>query len=167
MNTVKEIAAAVIILLIGGLVASTAWYRAQYHNTQQVLELTQDQIKNQNAEAERELNRLTAERDELQAEKEKARLDQEKKDALAKADIDRLTDELRNRPVRVRIQCPGGKGGGGTAGKGTTSADNRAGDPATTYGVLPEANSGRLASALKEVEQLSAAYNSCRSQLIH
>lgn len=165
MNTVREIIAAVIILLIGCLLASTMWYRGQYHSAKLEMEVIKEQIKYQNAEAQRQLDALTAQRDQKQAAIDKAYHEQEKKDELAKYEIDRLTAELRDRPVRVRIQCPGGQGGSGSAGNGTTTADHHAGSAATAYGVLPDANSRRLASALNEVEKLSAAYNSCYARI--
>ncbi len=166
MDRFVEIASAVACLLIALLLASTCYYRSQYQNTALLLDGVRVQIKNQNAEAEATLARLTAERNEKQIAIDRAYQSQEKKDAQAKTEIDRLADELRARPVRVRIQCPGGESGGSTTNHSSASADNSDGDTGTTYGVLPAVNSERLANAMKEVEQLSAAYRSCRASLI-
>lgn len=123
-------------------------------------------VEQQNAHAKQLLSTLTAERDEKQAAIDNAYREQEKKDAQAKTDIDRLTAELNRRPVRVRIECPRGDGSSSTQNKKIARADYRAGNTSATYGVLPAANSERLARALKEIEQLSSAYNSCRSTLL-
>lgn len=122
-------------------------------------------VEQQNAHAKQLLSTLTAERDEKQAAIDTAYRKQEKKDAQAKTDIDRLTAELNRRPVRVRIECPRGDGGSGTRHQKTAAAHTGAGNTAATYGVLPAANSARLASAINSIEQLSAAYRSCLTAL--
>lgn len=122
-------------------------------------------VEQQKAHAKQLLNTLTAERDEKQAVIDNAYRELEKKDAHAKTEIDRLTAELNQRPVRVRIDCPRGDGGSGTRHQKTASAHTGAGNTAATYGVLPAANSARLASAINSIEQLSAAYRSCLTAL--
>lgn len=123
-------------------------------------------VAQQNAHAKQLLNTLTAERDEKQAVIDRAYQEQEKKDATAKIEIGRLTTELSQRPVRVRVECAGGRGGGGSTNKTIAHPDHRSGNAAATYGVLPAVNSKRLTSALNAVELLNAAYNSCRNTLL-
>ena len=119
----------------------------------------------QNSEAARTLAELTAERDDLQAQLDLFAKHQENKDAQALAEIERLDTELRNRPIRVRVVTEAGACGGGSAGEAAASSGSSGADAGPTDGLLPDANSRRLAAALKEVETLSAAYSSCRSML--
>lgn len=120
-------------------------------------------IAEQKENAKKTLDTLTVQRDEKQAAIDKAYRKQEKKDAQAKTDIDRLTTELG--AVRVRVECPSGNSGGGSADKKNASTHHRAGNSSTTYRLLPAANSERLANAINAVEKLNAAYSSCRNKL--
>ncbi len=122
-------------------------------------------VEQQKAHAKQLLDTLTAERDAKQAAIDKVYKEQEQKDAKAKTDIDRLADELRARPMRVRIECPSGKSGSSAPNQKTASTHHRAGNSSTTYGLLPAANSERLANAISAVEKLNAAYSSCRNKL--
>ena len=122
-------------------------------------------VEHQNKQAGETLAHLTAERDDLQAALDLFAKHQENKDAQALAEIERLGTELRNRPIRVRVVTEAGTCGGGSAGETAASSGSGGADAGPTDGVLPDANSRRLAAALKEVETLSAAYSSCRSML--
>lgn len=126
-------------------------------------------VERQKKEASAKLAELTAQRDMKQAALNKAAADQERKDNDAQAEIARLSGELRDRPVRVRVvTTPAGSGScsGSAAGNGSATAAAGAGDAAAGYGLLPAENSRRLADAIDEVETLSAAYSSCRARLI-
>lgn len=122
-------------------------------------------VAQQNAHAKKLFDTLTAERDQKQAVIDNAYRAMEKKDAQAKIEIDRLSDELRVRPVRVRIECPRGNGGGSAAHSSAADADHRAGNASATYGVLPAANTERLAIAIRDIEQLNAAFGTCKAAL--
>lgn len=89
---------------------------------------------------------------------------QREKDDQAQVQIEKLTTELANQRVRVRVQPEASK----CSGTGTGSGRNtRAGKENTdkTHRLLPELNSKRLASAIKEIETLSSAYTSCKKSL--
>lgn len=148
------IGAAMVLAFLGGYVIGATKYQ----------ELVSD-VEDRNAEAAALLDDLTAQRDHLQAEMAITAKLQEEKDAKAIAEIDRLGDELRNRPIRVRIAEAGNCSGSATS-DAATAADSGAGSAAETYGLLPEENTRRLGTALTEVEILSAAYNSCRATLM-
>jgi len=158
--------AGLALMLLVALIASTLIYRSMYITTDTALTAVNASIKAQNETSTKKLADLTAERDQKQAQLDQAAKDQEKTDASAKTEIARLDAELRNRPVLVRYVTASGKGGGSAASDPASSAKNSAGDAGTAIGVLPESNSRRLASALTEVETLSAAYNSCRAKVI-
>ncbi|QLI49497.1 putative membrane protein [Pseudomonas phage vB_PaeM_USP_25] len=159
--------AAMVAVLIVALALGTYHYQAVYQATDKALMTLEDSVKTANDTAAAELARLTAERDERQARLDKLATDQEKKDADAKAEIERLAGELRDRPIRVRyVTAPSGQGSGGAASHPTGDPGDSAGNATTASGVLPPENSRRLGIALKEVETLSAAYNSCRSFLV-
>ena len=123
-------------------------------------------VRQQKNLATERLAELTAERDRKQAELDKSAKEQEDKDREAKTEIERLAGELADRPVRVRYVTTAGQCGGGPDTDPATAAGAGAGSAAPAYGVLPEPNSRRLGAALKEVETLSAAYNSCRARLL-
>ncbi|MEX8193604.1 hypothetical protein [Comamonas guangdongensis] len=134
------------------------------------LKQLQDSVAAQKRTATAELERLTAERNAAQARLDQLYQQQEKTDAQAVQEIARLTGELQQRPVRVRIVSqPAASGAGGcrSAGEQAASTDSGAADAAEAYGLLPAANSARLAGVIQEIETLNAAYASCRSQLLH
>lgn len=160
--------AAMVAVLIVALALGTYHYQAVYQATDKALMALEGSVKQANETAAAELERLTAERDERQARLDKQAEDQEKKDADAKAEIERLAGELRDRPIRVRyVTAPSGAGSGGAASQAAGNPGTGPGDATASTGVLPDANSRRLGIALKEVETLSAAYNSCRSRLFN
>lgn len=157
------------VALLGALVVlagSMLTYRHLYHDADQALTTLQGQVKRQNEEASAKLATLTAERNAKQAALDKAAAAQEKKDAEAKAEIARLGDELRNRPLRVRIVAASGGGAGSAAGDGAPAAGAGPADAGPAYGVLASENSRRLADVIVDIETLNAAYASCRAQLI-
>ncbi|QLI49431.1 putative membrane protein [Pseudomonas phage vB_PaeM_USP_18] len=158
---------AIVAVLVIAMGLGTHHYRAIYLATDKALIALEDSVKQANQEAADKLARLTAERDERQARLDKQKKDQEKQDADAKAEIERLAGELRDRPVRVRyVTAASGQGSGGAASHPTGDPGASAGNATAASGVLPPENSRRLGIALKEVETLSAAYNSCRSFLV-
>ena len=122
-------------------------------------------VEHQNKQAGETLAHLTAERDDLQAALDLFAKHQENKDAQALAEIERLDTELRNRPVRVRIVTEAGPCSGGASSETAASTESGGANTGQAYGLLPDANSRRLAAALKEVEIMSAAYSSCKSAL--
>lgn len=153
-------------LALLALAAIALLYRAQYINAQVMLQLTQQDIKRQNDQAAALLAQRTAERNAKQAELERLAREQERADADARDEIARLTDELRARPVRVRLVTQTGYCGGSADRDPTAAAEPGGGDAAPAYGLLPADNSRRLAEAIAEVETLSAAYRSCRAALL-
>lgn len=144
-------------------------YRTKASTAVKDLQKLQAAVGEQNRTAKQTLDRLTSERDTAQAKLDQQHEEQEKTDAQSVKEIARLTGELKQRPVRVRIVAQPtacGAGSGGTAGLTTTTADSGAADQAPAYGLLPAANSARLAGVISEIETLNAAYASCRAQLI-
>ncbi|MBS3021399.1 hypothetical protein DJFAAGMI_04171 [Comamonas sp. PE63] len=134
------------------------------------LQQLQGSVATQNRIAKAELERLTVERNAAQARLDQLYQQQEKTDAQAVQEIARLTGELEQRPVRVRIvpqPAAGGAGGCRAAGEQAASTDPGAADAAEAYGLLPAANSARFAGVIQEIETLNAAYASCRSLLLH
>lgn len=134
------------------------------------LQRLQGSVATQNRTAKAELERLTAERNAAQARLDQLYQQQEKTDAQAVQEIARLTGELEQRPVRVRIVSqPSASGAGGcrATGEQAASTDPGAAGAGQAYGLLPAANSARLAGVIQEIETLNAAYASCRSLLLH
>ena len=122
----------------------------------------------QNRTAEATLARLTLERNAAQAQLDQVYQQQEKADDQAVQEIARLTGELEQRPVRVRIVASSaacGAGRGGSEGDRATSAAAGAADATQAYGLLPESNSRRLGAVIAEAETINAAYASCRVAL--
>jgi len=156
--------AVLVALLV--LAACTLTYRHLYRDADKALAALQAQVKRQNEEAGKKLAKLTAERDSKQAALEKSAAAQEKKDAEAEAEIARLGNELRNRPVRVRLVAAGGGGGGSAPSDGAAAAGAGTEDTGPAYGLLAPENSRRLAGAIVDIETLNAAYASCRARLI-
>ena len=134
------------------------------------LQQLQASVAAQHRTANAELERLTVERNAAQARLDQLYQQQEKTDAQAVQEIARLTGELEQRPVRVRIvSLPAASGAGGcrAAGEQAASTEPGAADAAEAYGLLSAANSARLAGVIQEIETLNAAYASCRSLLLH
>ncbi|MPN18487.1 hypothetical protein SDC9_165847 [bioreactor metagenome] len=141
-------------------------------NLKAKLQQLQALVAAQNDQARTTLERLTTERDAAQAQVDTQHQQQEMADAQARQEIARLHSELeRSGPVRVRISAQPapacGPGGGGAPGHPSAAADPGAADAAPAYGLLPAANSARLAGVIQEIETLNAAYASCRSLLLH
>lgn len=158
--------AAVLVLLLSWGVDH---YRAKANTAVKDLQKLQDAVGEQNRTAKQTLDRLTSERDKAQSELNQKHEEQEKTDAQTVKEIARLTGELEQRPVRVRIVAQPtacGAGSGGPAGHATAAADAGAADAAEAYGLLPESNSRRLGAVIAEAETINAAYASCRAQLI-
>ena len=170
MKRLLEIACPWLLLIAMVLCLLLAWgldhFKDQAQTVGKQLQQLQSQVATQNQTARAQLDRLTAERDAAQAQLDAQFQQQEKTDAQTIQEIARLTDELQQRPVRVRLATtPGacGPSGGGPPGAATASTDAGATDPAPTYGLLPAANSQRLGAVIQEVETLNAAYASCRA----
>ena len=160
--------AAVALVLV--LAWSTDHYRAKERAVHKDLTQLQKEVGEQNRTAQAMLARLTVERDTAQAVLKRQREEQEKTDATNLSEIARLGDELKHRPVRVRL-VPGsttcGAGGGGPQGAAATTNTSGAADPTEAYGLLPAGNSARLGVVIAEAETINAAYASCRAQLFH
>lgn len=118
-------------------------------------------VEQNNRQAKERLAALTKERDKAQDRLKKIQKAQEAKDNEAKAEIERLNIELASRPIRVRVE-PRSCGGSAEIREPTTNKNTER-SPSEATGLLPESNSRRLREAIKEVELLSAAYNSCAS----
>lgn len=132
------------------------------------LQQLQASVAAQNRTAALELARLTLERNAAQARLDQIYQQQEKTDVLAVQEIARLSSELEQRPVRVRIVASSttcGAGRGGTTGEQASAPDPGAADTAQAYGLLPESNSIRLRAVSAEAETINAAYASCRAAL--
>ena len=145
-------------------------YRQKALTVGRELQQLQDSVAVQNRTAAAELARLTLERNAAQAQLDQLYQQQEETDVLAVQEIARLSNELEQRPVRVRIVASSttcGAGSGGTTGDQATAANSGAADAAQTYGLLPAANSARLAGVIQEIETINVAYASCRSQWLH
>lgn len=120
-------------------------------------------VKVSNQLAAEKLKTLIKDRDSKQAEIDLLAAEREKLDAQAKSEIERLSDELSNRPVRVRVITKAGSCGRGSGTGKASDSENSKGNAGPPYGVLPKENTRRLRAALSEVETLSAAYNSCKA----
>lgn len=132
------------------------------------LQQLQASVVAQNRTAEATLARLTLERNAAQAQLDQVYQQQEKADDQAVQEIARLTGELEQRPVRVRIVASSttcGAGRGGSTGNQATPTTTGAADTTQAYGVLPESNSRRLGAVIAEAETINAAYASCRAVL--
>lgn len=130
------------------------------------LEELRGQISQQSAQAKETLDQLTKERDKKQALLDASAKQQEETDNAAKIEIARLANELKRRPIRVRVVTEAGTCSGSSAGDAGTSTEAGEGHDPTTSGLLPESNSRRLREAIAEVETVSAAYSSCRKRLL-
>lgn len=132
------------------------------------LQQLQASVAAQNRTAAAELARLTTERNAAQARLDQIYQQQEKADVLAVQEIARLSSELEQRPVRVRIVASSttcGAGSSGSQGDHASSAAAGTADEAQAYGLLPESNSRRLGEVIAEAETINAAYASCRAVL--
>ena len=163
-----------LLLATSALVLLLSWstdhYRSKATAATQDLQNLQADVREQNHNAQKTLERLTTERDTAQAALNRHRQQQEKTDESTKLEIARLGDELKHRPVRVRVvtttpAC--GPGSGSPEGQPAATVFSGAGDLAQTYGLLPEGNSERLGAVITEAETINAAYASCRSQLFN
>lgn len=161
---------ALALLLCLALAMGMWHFKAKSQAVAAELQQLQGSVATQNRIAKAELERLTVERNAAQARLDQLYQQQEKTDAQAVQEIARLTGEHKLRPVRVRIVSqPAASGAGGcrAAGEQAASTDPGAADAAEAYGLLPAANSARLAGVIQEIETLNAAYASCRSLLLH
>jgi len=161
------LAASALVLLLSW---STDHYRSKATIATKDLQSLQADVREQNRNAQKTLDRLTTERDTAQAALNRNRQQQEKTDESTKLEIARLGDELKRRPVRVRIvtttpAC--GSGGGSSEGQPAPAINSGAADPTQTYGLLPQGNSERLGAVIAEAETINAAYASCRAQLFN
>ncbi|MEN5179215.1 hypothetical protein ABE501_05460 [Comamonas testosteroni] len=166
-----------LLLATSALVLLLSWSTDHYRSKAtaatkdlQDLQDLQADVREQNRNAKKTLDRLTTERDTAQAALNRYRQQQEKTDESTKLEIARLGDELKRRPVRVRVvtttsAC--GPGSGSPEGHPAATVLSGAGDPAQTYGLLPPGNSERLGAVITEAETINAAYTSCRAQLFH
>ena len=160
------LALALLLCLVFGLCMQHFKQKAQVAGS--ALQLLQSSVDTQNRTAKAELDRLTAERNAAQSQLDQVYQRQEKTDVQAVQEIARLSGELEQRPVRVRIVASSaacGAGRGGSEGDRATSAAAGAADATQAYGLLPESNSRRLGAVIAEAETINAAYASCRAVL--
>ncbi len=166
MNTeLRQALFMLIALSLTGLAVFGMGYALGSKTPALKLEELRGQVSQQSSQAKVTLDQLTKERDEKQVLLDAKAKQQEETDNAAKDEIARLTDELASRPIRVRVVASGACSSS-AADDHTTGPADSAGNDATTSWLLPESNSRRLRSAIKEVENLSAAYSSCRSSLL-
>ena len=168
LDTVCAWLLALAVVLCFALSFGIKHYRQKALTVGNELQQLQDSVAAQNRTAAAELARLTTERNAAQAQLDQIYQQQEKTDVLAVQEIARLTGELEQRPVRVRIVASSptcGAGRGGTAGEQASAADSGAADATQAYGLLPESNSIRLRAVSAEAETINAAYASCRAAL--
>lgn len=138
---------------------STCEYRRQFKAADFALEVQNQAIQAQKDLVNKKLLLLTKQRDEEY-------LLREEVDKNAKSQITHLQRQLDAVPISVRYSTQGGDAGCGGGSAAKESTDAGAGHAGAATGVLPEANSRRLKRALKEIEELSTAYTSCRAQLV-
>jgi len=169
MPDLKTAALYVLAILVVVLGLATWGYRTQLKAVSFALATQSKAIVRQNLEASQLLKKRTAERDAAQKKLNERAKAQENTDGKAVAQIGADDKLQRAAPVRVRVlDCTrdARSGGGGAAGGAATTAEAGAGDAGTSSGVLSKAAAGRTADAIKEVETMSAAYSSCRAQLL-
>lgn len=169
MQDFRSIALYVCAVLLVVLGLATWHYRALAKTTGLALQVQNAAVVATNTAAQRLLEQRTKERDAKQAELDKRAEAQEKTDEKAVTQISDDDQRQRSAPVVVRVRdCTrdAGRSGGGAPGATATSTGPRAEDAGTASGVLPEAGSRRLADALTQVEEMSAAYSSCKAALI-
>ena len=167
MNTeLRQTLFMLIALAVTGLAVFGMGYALGSKAPALKLEELRGQVSRQSAQAKETLDQLIKERDEKQAQLDAKAKQQEETDNAAKDEIARLTDELANRPIRVRVVTASGACSSSTAGDATTGTEAGAGNDASTSGLLPEPNSQRLRAAIAEIETLSAAYSGCRRRLL-
>lgn len=174
MNLVLGPIARWLLLIAVSLVLLLSWstdhYRSKAISADKDLQNLRAAVREQNRNAQKTLDRLTTERDTAQAALNRHRQQQEKTDESTKLEIARLGDELKRRPVRVRIVATTpacGPGSGSPQGQPSATVFSGAGDPTQTYGLLPQGNSERLGAVIAEAETINAAYASCRAQLFN
>ena len=160
------LALALLLCLVFGLGMQHFKQKAQIAGS--ALQQLQSSVDTQNRTAKAELDRLTSERNAAQSQLDQIYQQQEKTDVQAVQEIARLTGELEQRPVRVRIVASSttcGAGSGSASGDQATTAETGAADASQAYGLLPERNSSRLRAVISEAETINAAYASCRAVL--
>lgn len=167
MNTeLRQTLFMLIALAVTGLAVFGMGYALGSKAPALKLEELRGQISRQSAQAKETLDQLIKERDEKQALLDAKAKQQEETDNAAKDEIARLTDELANRPIRVRVVPESGACSGSAASGTAIGTETGEGNFASTSGLLPESNSRRLRAAIAKVETLNVAYNSCRRILI-
>lgn len=155
-----------LAVLAGVLGLSTWHYRGQARAVGLALQVQNAAVVATNTAAARLLEQRTKERDALQAKINARAAAQETIDEKAVTQI--AADDRRQRaaPVVVRVQhCASDAGGGRGSAAGPAAAGTEAGaaDAGAASGLLSEAGAGRLADALTEIENVSAAYASCKA----
>lgn len=155
-----------LLSLIALLVLSLATAYTMGKNVVEVeLSRLQGHVDQQAKQAKQDLERLTQERDKKQAAIDKLAKEQEAKDNAAKNQIDKLSSDLANRPIRVRIEAESGCSDCSATGEAASDTNNSESGARKASGLLSKENSERLRRALEEVELLSAAFNSCKQTL--
>ena len=114
----------VAVLLVLLLSWGVDHYRSKARAATTDLQQLQADVRAQNTTAKTTLERLTGERDTAQTALNQLHKQQEKNDVTSTNEIARLSDELKHRPVRVRVVTAsgGGASGGCTSGDAATSS---------------------------------------------
>ncbi|WP_314971758.1 hypothetical protein [Comamonas testosteroni] len=168
LDTICAWLLALAVVLCFALSVGIKHYRQKALTVGRELQQLQARVEAQNLTAAEELARLTLERNAAQAQLDQLYQQQEKTDVLAVQEIARLSSELEQRPVRVRIVASSaacGTDSHSAAGEPASSTDPGSADTAQAYGLLPESNSRRLGAVSAEAETINAAYASCRAAL--
>lgn len=155
-----------LVALAGVLGLSTWHYRALAKTSGLALQVQNAAVVATNTGAARLLEQRTRERDALQSQLNARAAAQENTDATAVTKIAADDRRQRSAPVVVRVQhCTRDAGGGGRGAAGAAAAGTNPGaaNAGAASGFLSEAGAGRLADALTEIEKVSAAYASCKS----
>jgi hypothetical protein len=153
IDTAKTYGLLILAALCVTLGLSTWHYKTRANALSFALDTQNKAIKAQNEEANRKYVFLTKQRD-------AAYLQQEEADENAKHVIDGLRTDLSTRPIGVRYVASPARGCSGSAPE--KAVDPGQGNAEAATGVLDAKASLRLKLSLNEIENLQAAFNSCK-----
>jgi hypothetical protein len=163
--TLKQAINIALALLITALSLSAYYYSNRYIATRDKLLLLEHDVSVNNKQASDKLKQLTVERDAKQLALNELHKKQEEKDERAKIDIQRITNQLRSNTVLVRVKPSANACDRVAAADTPTNAVASAADTDARSGILSDVATERLASAIIEIETMSAAYSSCKAKL--
>lgn len=164
VKTLAILGLTVWVVMLG---ISSYTYRKMNAASEYALEVQAKAIADQNAQATAKYAALKEHAERVSQELEDRARAQEKIDELAKDRNAAGDAAMRAAPVSVRYVTKScGPSGGSTSGAKAATPKSGDDDVPTTLGVLPPAGARRLADTLKEIENLNAAYASCRATLL-